>query len=94
MPTGSAATVPVEARPLVDQAKADVSQRLSISTAEVRLVSVDAVVWPSPQLSCGGAQLDDSTPTPGFRIMLQAQGQEWEYHTNMKRAVWCDPRRP
>jgi hypothetical protein len=59
--------------------------------SEIELLSQTAVDWPSSQLGCpreevAGAQVI----TPGYRIILLARGQRYEYHTNRgSRVVLC-----
>ncbi len=65
------------------QARADLAQRLSIDPDTIQLISVEHVYWPD---GCMGIQ----TPgvacamviTPGYKVVLEAGGQQYEYHTN------------
>ncbi|MEZ4766824.1 MAG: hypothetical protein R2844_00145 [Caldilineales bacterium] len=61
---------------------------LGIAPDEVRVVSTTLVEWPddclgvaTPERQCQGG------PTPGYRIVLQAQGQTTEYHTNADATI-------
>jgi len=60
-----------------------VSKKYNISIEQVRLVSTEAVTWPNgclgaviPGVMCTMALVD------GFRIKLEANGQQFEIHTN------------
>jgi hypothetical protein len=63
--------------------RADLAQRLQVDPDTIKLVSVEAVDWPD---GCLGVQ----TPgvmcimviTPGYRVILEANGKQYEYHTN------------
>jgi hypothetical protein len=64
-------------------ARADLAQRMQIDPDTIKLVSVEQVDWPD---GCLGIQ----TPgvmcimviTPGYRVILEADGKQYEYHTN------------
>lgn len=74
--------VPDPTAALVHQISQELATKLSIDVSEVELVSVEEVTWPDSSLGCpqpGQAALD--VLTPGFRVILAAQGQEYEYHT-------------
>lgn len=88
------ATIPPAARLLVEQASIKTAQDAGLPVTNVRVVSVEEAVWPNAQLGCGGAPLDDNTPTPGYRIVIGVQGRNVEYHTDKSRVVLCDGRRP
>lgn len=61
----------------------DLAARLNIDPGAVTLVSVEAVDWSN---ACLGIE----TPgimcamviTPGYRVVLEADGKQYEYHTN------------
>ncbi len=65
------------------KARADLAQRLSIDPDTIQLISVEHVDWPD---GCMGIE----TPgvacimviTPGYKVVLEAGGQQYEYHTN------------
>ncbi len=61
----------------------DLAARLTIAASAITVASVEAVDWPN---ACLGIE----TPgimcalviTPGYRVILEANGQQYEYHTN------------
>lgn len=65
-----------------------VTENLGVTPDKVKLISTEAVEWPD---SCLGV----STPgimcsqvvTPGFRVKLEVNGQQVEYHTNQDASV-------
>ncbi len=66
---------------LVDQAKADLAKRLSISSAQVELVSISYVTWPDSSLGCPQPGMAYTQVTvDGTLIRLKAGGQTYEYH--------------
>ena len=79
---GSGASVPGQ-EAAVANSRADLAAQLNIDPNTITLVSVEAVDWPD---ACMGIQ----TPgimcamviTPGYRVILEANGKQYEYHTN------------
>jgi hypothetical protein len=60
----------------------DLSNQLNIEPSAVSVLSVESVQWPD---SCLGVQatgiMCSMIVTPGYRIVLEAQDQTYEYHT-------------
>jgi hypothetical protein len=76
---------------LVGAAKADLSQRLNISADAVELISSEPVQWPDTSLGCPQpGRLYAQVVTPGYRIVLSVDGQEYRYHTDYGTIVWCE----
>jgi len=84
----------IESEPLIELvglAKGDLARRLGVGVEEVTLVSAEAVEWPdrslgNPQPGIVYAQVI----TPGYKIILSAGGQEYEYHTDQERIVFVE----
>ena len=61
------------------------SKDLNISPADVKVVSTEQVQWPN---SCLGVEqpgvMCASVVTPGYRVILSANGQQYEFHTTLK----------
>ena len=59
------------------------AEKLNLSTAEIEIQKVEPVDWPN---ACLGAAAPDEfcaqVITPGFRVILAANGQTYEYHTD------------
>jgi len=81
---------------LVQLAKADLAQRLSISTDQISLVEATEAEWSDSSLDCpqpGMSYLQ--VITPGYRILLEANGTQYEYHSNRATyIVYCDNANP
>jgi hypothetical protein len=64
-------------------AAADLAQRLKIDVNTITLVSVEPVDWPD---ACLGIQTPGvmcaQVITTGYKVVLEANGQQYEYHTN------------
>ena len=81
---------------LVQLARADLAQRLSISTDEISLVEATEVEWSDSSLDCPQPGMEYlQVITPGYRIVLQVNGQSYEYHTNRDAYfVYCENQLP
>jgi hypothetical protein len=78
---GEAGLTDVE-QELVDRAMADLAQELGLSEEEISLASMEAVEWPDASLGCPEeGMMYAQVITPGYRIMLEAGGETYEYHT-------------
>jgi hypothetical protein len=73
-----------EAQPAVRAAIEALAASLAITLEQIRVVSVEAVEWPD---GCLGVHRPDVMCTmaivPGYRIVLEANGAEYVYHTNL-----------
>jgi hypothetical protein len=63
--------------------RADLAQREQVDPDTITLVSVEQVDWPD---GCLGIQapgiMCTMVITPGYRVILEANGKQYEYHTN------------
>jgi hypothetical protein len=74
---------------LIEKAREDLAQRLSIGLTQISLVEARAVVWPDSSLGCpqpGMRYLQ--VPEDGALIILQAQGIVYEYHNGGSRGLF------
>ncbi len=82
------ANVEPEAEKVVATAKADLMQRLGVTEEAIVVKSVEAVQWRNSSLGCPQpGMMYAQVLTPGFEIVLEAEGQEYEYHTDSDRLV-------
>jgi hypothetical protein len=69
-------------------AAADLAQRLKIDIDTIKLVSVEQIDWPD---ACMGIQqpgvMCAQVITSGYKVVLEANGQQYEYHTNETGSV-------
>jgi hypothetical protein len=68
---------------VVDQTTKALAEKLQVDAGAIEVVSIEEVEWPD---SCLGVQ-DPNTMcaqviTPGYTVVLSANGQQYEYHTN------------
>ena len=83
---------PAEAR-VLEMAKQELAQRTGIDPSRIVVRRVEAVEWRDSSLGCptpGKAYAQ--VITPGYRIVLEAQGQSYELHSDQgTRVVLCQP---
>ncbi len=93
-PTESARLEP-EVERLVALAMEDLGEWLGFPLDEISLTSVEAVQWRDSSLGCpepGMAYL--TVITPGYLILLEVDGETYEYHTDTNRVVYCEDPQP
>ena len=78
---------------LIEKTQEDLAQRLSISKTEISLVEAVEVEWSDSSLGCPEPGMEYlQVLTPGYRILLEANGSQYEYHSNRDAyVVYCDP---
>lgn len=75
---------------VLNLAISDLAGRLGVAKSEIAVGQIEEMEWPDASLGCpqpgmGYAQV----VTPGYRIVLLARGQSYEYHTSQSHAVLC-----
>jgi hypothetical protein len=88
LPTPTATTPPGKEM-AVTRVQQALAQQLHIAPSEVIVDSVEPVQWPD---SCLGVEVRDTAcafhVVPGYRIVLEAQGQRYEFHTDQDGSAW------
>ena len=81
---------------IIEIAKADLAQRIAVSASQITVVEATEVEWSDSSLGCpqpGMFYLQ--VITPGYRILLEASGTQYEYHSNRDTyVVYCDNTNP
>ncbi len=78
-----AASVSPEARAAVDAATSALATELGVDASAVTVVSVTARDWPDTSLGCPeSGMMYSQVITPGFAVVLEAEGTSHEYHTD------------
>ena len=96
-PTMASTSSEVQPLPGSDKALAaaiaDLSEQTGLSPSDIQLVSMDAVEWSDASLGCPQEGfMYAQVITPGFLIVLEGQGQQYEYHTDQAgNVVLCEP---
>ncbi len=95
-PSGTpGAEVPAGAEQAVALARADLARRLGLKAeADIVVAHVEAVDWPDTSLGCQQpGMMYAQVIMPGYRVILVAGGQQYEYHTDQgTRIVLCQAR--
>lgn len=91
-----ASGVPSSLESLVNDIKAHLAERLKIDAGEIEVVQIQEMIWNDSSLGCPEPGMNYMMVlTPGFRIVVSAQGEQYEYHTNQSgRFVLCVGGRP
>ncbi|HLO14013.1 MAG TPA: hypothetical protein VK206_04230 [Anaerolineales bacterium] len=80
--------IPVDLTPAQRAALTALSEKLGLSADKIKLISTEAVTWPN---GCLGivkiGVLCTQAEVPGFKIVLEADGQKYELHTNQDGTV-------
>jgi hypothetical protein len=87
-PTAEPTHVPVDIPPVQRAAIDAAIKALGAPADQVKLVSIQPVDWPD---GCLGVVhmgvMCIKGPVPGFRIVLEANGKQYEFHTNLDASV-------
>lgn len=76
---------------LIEQAREDLARRLSLPAGSFAVTRSSAVEWPDSSLGCPQPGfMYSQIVTPGYLIVLAANGREYEYHTDRSRAILCE----
>lgn len=79
---------PAESQPLIDLAVADLAGMVNASVDRIAVVRVEAVDWPDGCLGCAKAgEFCTEAIVPGYRVVLEVGGQEYEYRADRQRTV-------
>ena len=80
----------------VEQAKADLVQRLGVDAAAVKVISSTEVTWPDGSLGCPEPGMHYTQAlVPGNRTVLEAGGKQYHYHSGGHRAPFlCEQPQP
>jgi hypothetical protein len=80
--------IPVDLTPAQRAALTALADQLSLTADKIRLVSTEAVTWPD---GCLGivrmGVLCTQAEVPGFKIILEADGKNYEFHTNQDGSI-------
>lgn len=84
-----------EAQPLVDQAIADLAERLDVGPDEIAVQSVEATEFPDASLGVPEqGKVYAQVITPGYVIRLVVNSTVYEYHGSGERAVFAPTSSP
>lgn len=79
---------------LIDIAKVDLAQRVGTVPEEIELLHIEKAEWPDTSPGCAKHGLSRRPVViSGYRILLRAMEQEFEYHTNRESGIVFCPKR-
>ncbi|MEK6752472.1 MAG: hypothetical protein AABZ00_09420 [Chloroflexota bacterium] len=76
------------AQQVIQIAMNNLAKKLQINADQIRISSMEAVTWPDGSLGCpqlGG--MYTQVITPGYKLILEANGKPYPYHTDDKETV-------
>ena len=76
---------------LTAQATDDLARRMGVSASEIALVGVEEVEWRDSSLGLARpGMMYAQVITPGLRVVLEANGKEYAYHSDGRRIFLCE----
>jgi hypothetical protein len=88
VPGQAAPPVPAGSEAALAAAIADLSAQTGVPADQITVDTVEPMEWPDASLGCPQeGMMYAQVITPGFLIVLTAQGQTYEYHTGQKANV-------
>ena len=78
-------------RPLVEEARQDLIERLSVSEENIVLAKTVAMIWPDASLGCPQPDMVYAQVlTPGFKVTFNVDGQFYTYHSDeASTIIYC-----
>jgi hypothetical protein len=90
-PEMSRPDIPEESEPMVERVRLDLAARLDVEREAVGVVKVEGVDWADSSLGCPEPDMMYlMVITPGYYIVLEAGGEQYDYHTDQRsHFVFC-----
>jgi hypothetical protein len=81
---------------IIHMAREDLAQRLAVAEDQINVIETVEVEWSDSSLDCPQPGMEYlQVITPGYRIVLEAGGTQYEYHSNRDAyVVFCDNTNP
>ena len=75
---------------LIDQARTNLASRLEVPASSITVQQAAEHDWPDSSLGCPEpGMMYSQVITPGYLIILQANGKSYEYHASRTHVVIC-----
>jgi hypothetical protein len=76
---------------LLEKAKEDLAEKLSIPVAEISILKATGVIWPDSSLGCPlKGMFYTQVLTPGYLILLEFADKKYEYHADKgTNVIYC-----
>jgi len=73
---------------MIERAKGELARQPDMEASQITVLEAEAVEWPDASLGCPQPDMMYAQViTPGYRIVLEAGGKAYEYHTDQRQAV-------
>lgn len=74
---------------MIRRALADLAEKRGLTSDSIQLVRLESAVWTTIDLGCGEQTqpIAGSLAIEGFRIVLAAEGEVYEYHTDNRSSI-------
>ncbi|MBW1739912.1 MAG: hypothetical protein JRJ42_02125 [Deltaproteobacteria bacterium] len=83
--------IPSKAKNVVLLAKKDLSARLKVPITSISIIRIEAINWSNTSLGFPReGMIYAQVITPGYKIILSAQGKHYEYHSDYDRVITQD----
>ena len=81
--------IPAAAQPLLQRSLEDLATRLDVEQDAIQVLRFESAVWTTLDLGCGDTTNPIKSPLQiqGFRFVLAAAGQFYEYHTDDRSSL-------
>lgn len=87
-PTASGEAAGGSAAAMTELAKQDLVTRASVEASKITIISTQETEWNNSSLGCPKPDMAYmQVITPGYLIMLEADGKTYEYHADRQRTV-------
>jgi uncharacterized protein (TIGR00251 family) len=87
-PNQQGSDLSAEAEQVIRLVREDLAGRLNIAAQGIKLASVEGVEWRNTSLGCPQpGMMYAQVIVPGYRVVVEAEGQRYEYHTDRGRSV-------
>ena len=92
MPQSSQHPFSTSLESLIEKAKENLAQRLSVPITKIDLVEAKPVTWPDASLGCPQpGMMYAQVLMGGYLILLEANGKIYEYHTSKgTEVIYCE----
>ena len=84
-------SIPPEAEPFIQLSIQSLTKKFNIPASEISVLQATPVTWRDASLGCPKPGVDYiRVETPGYNILLEANGTTYNFHTDLKdRVVQC-----
>ncbi len=73
-------------------ARSEMNRQFNIQDTDISIVKVEETEWSDSSLGCPKpGQMYAQVITPGYLIVLSANGKEYEFHASKQNVILCKP---